>query len=741
MNTSQKFQRAIATFFLLIFFPTLVPTSLYANTNGPTAPEANSFEPIDATDMVNLSTGDLSYVMPLLDVPSPEGGYPLTLSYHAGIAIDQDASWAGLGWTINPGAVNRSVSSFPDDWSEGRLLSMVYDAGGTISNHDFGIGVGWGNGKFSAGLYGSYTENKAFGGQNSYDFNMGVYAGIDNVQGRLGTDGVGLRLSNDFKFQAGANQSISGNYSIGIHQSFKDGSTSLSLSASGDVKNTATGTSTGSSAKTSFNGSVSIGLSSNSGSDRGSHDAKISGGQVGDSFSFSGSVGIVSINYSFHKMRYWYFDTKFYSGVGTLYANKISGVRNNSLIKTKNGFDTYTASYDQTEDSLFRNNIILPAYDFYSVSAQGIAGDISPKLFEYGTLTPKRTVLGRNGVALTIKSSDKNNFTRGLDNKNVHFYFNNVYESYLNVDAGTWGTTPSSVNSITDINSPSSSLTSSVTIDGVNHNNYDAIQNRKKGASYIETFTNQDIISNPGVVYSPANFNRNNSSVAKDGIGAFKITASDGKTYHYSLPVYQKEKFSMSSQYDENINDKFYQEFQTKPFATHWLLTAITGSDYVDSGDGTISNDDFGYWVVFDYGKWSDGYTWRTPRGGDYRTTPTSKVYEWGVKEIYYLNAIKTRTHTALFVKSERQDGKSIPDALDKEFEKRAVTINDANYDANTNQYYVNTLGPTTHGFSFYPAAGSYISHKIRMNYSKVQQISVILIRMNLLQVQNFRCI
>jgi len=97
MTKYQKRHRIIATFFLLIFFPTLLPNNLFASTNGPVAPEAASFEPVDATDMVNLVTGDLSYVMPLLDVPSPEGGYPLTLSYHAGIAIDQDASWVGLG--------------------------------------------------------------------------------------------------------------------------------------------------------------------------------------------------------------------------------------------------------------------------------------------------------------------------------------------------------------------------------------------------------------------------------------------------------------------------------------------------------------------------------------------------------------------------------------------------------------------------------------------------------------------
>ena len=117
MKKYKKSHRIIATFFLLIFFPTLVPTNLFASNNGPVAPEAASFEPVDATDMVKLATGDMSYVLPLLNVPSPEGGYPLALSYHAGIAMDQEATWVGLGWNLNPGAINRSANGFPDDWT------------------------------------------------------------------------------------------------------------------------------------------------------------------------------------------------------------------------------------------------------------------------------------------------------------------------------------------------------------------------------------------------------------------------------------------------------------------------------------------------------------------------------------------------------------------------------------------------------------------------------------------------
>src|SRR5690606_13193802 len=117
MGKTKFSHRAKAVFLTLVFLLSLLPINLiYASNNGPNAPEAASFEPVDATDMVNLVTGDMSYVLPLLNVPSPEGGYPIALSYHAGIAMEQEASWVGLGWTINPGAINRGVNGYPDDW-------------------------------------------------------------------------------------------------------------------------------------------------------------------------------------------------------------------------------------------------------------------------------------------------------------------------------------------------------------------------------------------------------------------------------------------------------------------------------------------------------------------------------------------------------------------------------------------------------------------------------------------------
>jgi hypothetical protein len=79
---------------------------------GPGQPEMATFKSVGADNMVNLFTGDFSYNIPLLDVD----GYPINIFYNAGPTMDQEASWVGLGWNINPGTINRNMRGLPDDF-------------------------------------------------------------------------------------------------------------------------------------------------------------------------------------------------------------------------------------------------------------------------------------------------------------------------------------------------------------------------------------------------------------------------------------------------------------------------------------------------------------------------------------------------------------------------------------------------------------------------------------------------
>lgn len=109
----QRRKRLIALFFLVIFgFDLLHPVTALALTSGPSQPEMSKFQPAGATNLVDLFSGDLNYNLPLLDV----GGYPVNLSYQSGTGMEEEASWVGLGWTLNPGSVSRTMRGLPDDF-------------------------------------------------------------------------------------------------------------------------------------------------------------------------------------------------------------------------------------------------------------------------------------------------------------------------------------------------------------------------------------------------------------------------------------------------------------------------------------------------------------------------------------------------------------------------------------------------------------------------------------------------
>ena len=118
LKTKYKIIRYMAAFMVVnLLFNIITPAVSWALTSGPEQPEFTGFEPVGTTDMVNLFSGDFNYNVPLLTVPGPNGGYPVNLAYHAGISMEQEASWVGLGWILNAGVINRTVRGLPDDFN------------------------------------------------------------------------------------------------------------------------------------------------------------------------------------------------------------------------------------------------------------------------------------------------------------------------------------------------------------------------------------------------------------------------------------------------------------------------------------------------------------------------------------------------------------------------------------------------------------------------------------------------
>lgn len=732
---------------------------------GPKSPEAASFEPVDATDMVNLSTGDFTYVLPLLNVPSPEGGYPLALAYHAGIAMDQEASWTGLGWNLNAGAINRSVNGYPDDYNSTPLMEYFYDKGVEETYQSISVGFTTQTG-VSVGLGWSWGSNKSRGGFVSIGYGPQTGLGASLRLGEGSGLGLGYSAAN---LSYGLNISGSGkiNGSVGVGGVDTNG-VGFNISTTGSVG--LSYTSTNSSAnKTSLGISLSSnGVGFNAGVTNGTMNGKsytVDGGigsgmtmqfqnteSMGDYVTETSGwsiplfvplgVGTLSLTYGKQKVKYYlgknaqnfvdgpiYFDegttnvTRYkyrwkhcagnipraeyvettspippiYSTTGEAYFYVEQLSQENGTyywfgrwhepvitITYENVAPCTNAEPDGTEEigideafmdiyevplegitglseenKLDYDNAAFPNYDKYNVQAQGLSGNISSRLYENGNLFGLKGKETENGFELSyaLDGSVTTIPAHAQFNSKPHFYFDNEISSYLGVDPANFNT---SNNYSTLLSYYSGNVASSA-------------EPRNENSAYIQHFFNEDLANDlnqakaNGYLLPDSNFDVNSSRLPTHGIGAFKITAIDGKTYHYSLPVYNREiairTYGVNHERPDE-DESYFEKRQLEPYATHWLLTAVTGPDYYDANDnGLADKGDYGYWVNFEYGKWSEAFAWKTPYGRDYLQEPggIAKTKIHGRKEVYYLDKVVTRTHTALFVKSERMDAQSEP--------------------------------------------------------------------------------
>ncbi len=196
---NSKISRLIACYLSLqLVITTVQPSGLFALTGGPSQPEFSSFIPIGTSDMVNLSSGDFNYNIPIMDV----GGYPLNLAYASGVTMDQEASWVGLGWNLNVGQINRQLRGLPDDFNG----DQVRYENNLRTNFTAGVNTG-----IEFPIYGFDTADA-----------LGASANL----------GIGMEYNNysgiTFNFNYGASFDISDQVSAGINiSSSSDGSATV----------------------------------------------------------------------------------------------------------------------------------------------------------------------------------------------------------------------------------------------------------------------------------------------------------------------------------------------------------------------------------------------------------------------------------------------------------------------------------------------------------------------------------
>src|SRR5690606_24606455 len=66
----------------------------------------------------------------------------------------------------------------------------------------------------------------------------------------------------------------------------------------------------------------------------------------------------------------------------------------------------------------------------------------------------------------------------------------------------------------------------------------------------------------------------------------------------------------------DTIRKNIYELKKDARYATKWLLTAVTGPDFIDDGDGYLDANDDGYWVKYTYELQDNEFENRIPAYG-----------------------------------------------------------------------------------------------------------------------------
>lgn len=174
LEKKEKIGKKMALSLAVIFlFQAIYPTTMLALTNGPKAPEATAFEPVTTNNMVNLSSGSLTYNIPVLHVPGPgkQSGYSLSMSYHSGGNSEEESKATGFSWTINPGVINRSKQGHADD-RKGQPIKYWQKA---PTNRTISVGASVGNLEaFSSDIPFSKNASIRYNNYSGWGYNAGI---------------------------------------------------------------------------------------------------------------------------------------------------------------------------------------------------------------------------------------------------------------------------------------------------------------------------------------------------------------------------------------------------------------------------------------------------------------------------------------------------------------------------------------------------------------------------------------
>lgn len=716
MNLNRKisvYRKTAILLSVILMLENLLPATLFALSGGPAQPEFAKFEAASVTGMINPFTGDFTYNLPLLTIPGANGGgYPVSLAYQSGVSPEEDASWTGYGWTLNPGAIVRNKRGFADDcdgqyvkyWNRvpaNRTVSLGGSAGGEIFSFDLPVS---GNTSLSYNTQRGFGYQVGVGLEGPYAGVMSLGFGVSNGEGRFNASvNPGKFLSktvnarpfdeSDDPVNYAATRIITNQYASGLRMNLTGGDYGI-FSYAGISRPTAVTAYTG----TSVTGELSF-LSASTPAEAGPTFGLEGTYSVQENVGVNGVIGAADSLKSF----------------GYLYSGYAGPDDMMDYTVEKGG------SYDKQDRML---GIPFSAADNFSVSGQGIGGGFrayqkTPGHFHPNHKKSTTTLIntgvegeagfnvgagldgggGQQTLEMTSWSNPGNTVNYRFDkdtsatDESFFFRFNNdkggevSYAANDNLIQGKLNPLNTGVGSKAfEVNIPSAvyndvnnGVRSSRSSYIAYHTNAEMAVNDMANGKKFKAYT-RDVQANRFVKRSGGNANPVNK-----GIGEFAIFNESGSRYVYGLPVYARNEINM--QYDlknasvqqnylaykniSNYNDlkTIVGEERPAPYAESFLLTEITSSDYIDKTGNGATSDDIGAYTKFNYKQvfgtdssqyknaGNNWFKWRAPFTGlmyerNSMSDPSDDVgtVSAGEKEVYYLESIETKTHIAYFI-------------------------------------------------------------------------------------------
>jgi hypothetical protein len=670
----ERSKKIIACFFLAIFsLELLLPVTAHALTNGPEQPEMKKFEPAGASNMVDLFTGNFKYNIPLFETD----GYPMNLAYNPENNMEDESSWVGLGWTLNPGSVNRDMRGLPDDFNGDPVIKdykrkNFKKIGGQITLKPSIFAWEFGSASLKVGIYkdnyyGMGAElGASVGFQLARNKKTTLTAGLDyNLDSRAGASispNLELTRAHDYFTEETVrtlNGSFEYNSRAGLKQMALGGSFSLTNKAA-PVQN--------------------IELSA----------VKYFGQSYTPTFDANMENTGVTFNFDFGPTFFGAFIG--IGGSGYVYNEKLVRVRNNvpayGYLNYLNGRKKTNSliDFNREKDGVYIPGVpALPVpvatQDFFTASSQSGSQQFRPYFGGNYVVFDKHhynmSVNAKLGITLGVGAANKNGARFDLTGgqASTHKWVRN--NTYLSVAEpqfsvvnkpdeeamyfkSTGEYTRSDVNFLGRIKDDK---TVQVVINDKNHvfpavKTYPEFKWREtpqpQPVSALKK-TDREVRTNM-LTYLPAKLAQNYALEKKingesrvtslrkaDHISEMTMTTDDGQRMVYGIPVYNIQQrdvnFSVAPPsaaqldqvrrtgqvnyipgFDNNIfnfrgRDQLFSRTIMPGYPTSFLLTAILSPDYVDLTNNGITDDDHGSALKFKYSKLGTSYKWRAPYG------------------------------------------------------------------------------------------------------------------------------